>query len=80
MVSPDCTEAANGISKSKKTILNKTRADDVFFFRKSGILFDFLRKKGFGSVDSYLNDEDKFRVSETLKTFNQDDSEKENNC
>ena len=79
MVTPDSPEATNGISKSKKTILNKTRADDVFFFRKSGPLFDFLRKKGFGSVDSYLNDEDKFRVSETLKTFNQDDSEKENN-
>ena len=79
-MSPDCTEAANGISKSKKTILNKIRADDVFFFRKSGTLFDFLRKKGSGSVESYLNDEEKFRVSVTLKTFNQDDSEKENNC
>ena len=80
MVTPDSPEATNGISKSKKPILNKTRDDDVFSFRRSGTFFNFLRKKGCGSVESYLNDEEKFRVSVTLKTFNQDDSEKENNC
>ena len=77
MVTPDSPEAANGISKSKKTILNKTRADDVFSFRRSGTFFSFLRKEGFGSVESYLNDKDKFRVGITLK-INHGDSEEEN--
>ena len=76
MVSPDSPEAANGISKSRKTILNKTRADDVFIFRRSGTLFDFLRKEGCGSVESYLKD--KFRVDVTLK-IHRDDFEEENN-
>ena len=75
MVSPDSPEAANGISKSRKTILNKTRADDVFIFRRSGTLFDFLRKEGCGSVESYLKD--KFRVGVNLK-IHRDDSEEEN--
>ena len=77
MVSPDSTEATNGISKSKKTILIKTEAEDVFFFKRSGRLFDFLRKNGSGSVESYLNDEDKFRAAVTLKTINHENSEKE---
>ena len=76
MVSPDSPEATNGISKSRKTILNKTRADDVFIFRRSGTLFDFLRKEGCGSVESYLKD--KFRVDVTLK-IHRDDFEEENN-
>ena len=75
MVSPDSTEATNGISKSKKTILIKTEAEDVFFFKRSGQ--DFLRKNGSGSVESYLNDEDKFRAAVTLKTINHENSEKE---
>ena len=74
MVSPDSPEAAKGINKSKKTILNKTRAEDVF--RKSGTLFDLLRKEGCGSVEKYL--QDKFRVGESIK-FQADESEEENN-
>ena len=78
MVTPDSPEATSGISKSKKTILNKTRADDVFFFRRSGTFFNFLRKEGCGSVESYLTDKDKFRAGVTLAT-NQGDSQEENN-
>ena len=77
MVTPDSPEANNGISKSKKTILNKTRADDVFFFRKSGTFFNFLRKEGCGSVERYLTDKDKFRVGVSL-AINQGDLEEEN--
>lgn len=73
MVTPDSPEATNGISKSKKTILNKTRDDDVFSFRRSGTFFNFLRTEGCGSVESYLNDKDKLRADLTLQ-FNHGDS------
>ena len=78
MVTPDSPEATNGISKSKKTILTKTSANDVFSFRRSGTFFNFLRKEGCGSVERYLNDKDKFRVGVTLQ-INHGDSEEENN-
>ena len=76
MVTPDSPEATNGISKSKKTILNKTRDDDVFSFRRSGTFFNFLRTEGCDSVESYLNDKDKLRADLTLQ-FNHGDSAEE---
>ena len=68
MVAPDSAVAVNGISKSKKIILNKTRPEDVFFFYRSKYLFDYLRERGYGSVDAFLNEENKFRVTAALKT------------
>ena len=67
MVSPDSVVAATGISKSKKTILNKTRQKEVFFFSGSKHVLDFLRKEGEGSVDSFLNDENKFKFCVAMK-------------
>ena len=66
-LAPDSSIAKNGILKCKKTIINKISDEDVFFFSGSKYFFDHLRKEGIGSVDSYLNGEDKsFRATTTL--------------
>ena len=77
MVSPDSVVAATGISKSKKTILNKTRQKEVFLFSGSKHVLDFLRKEGEGSVDSFLNDENKLKSALALKLNYLEDKETE---
>ena len=57
----------NGMSKCSKTIVNKIKDQDIFFFSGSKYFFDHLRNEGDGSVDSYLNGKEKsFQAKATL--------------
>ena len=76
-MAPDSVVAANGINKSKKTILNKVLSEDVFVFSRSQLLFDFLRKEGGAAVDRFLNEENKFRSAVALKVYDRGDDRKE---
>ena len=76
-VSPDSVVAATGISKSKKTILNKTRQKEGFLFSGSKHVLDFLRKEGEGSVDSFLNDENMFKFFVAMKLNHLEGDKKE---
>ena len=61
-VAPDSAVAANGVSKSTKTILNKISNPDIFFFMHSKTFFDFLRKDGAEAVDKFMKNEIKFKL------------------
>ena len=61
-VAPDSAVAANGVSKSTKTILNKISNPDIFFFMHSKTFFDFLRKDGAEAVDKFMKNEMKFKL------------------
>ena len=61
-VAPDSSVAANGVSKSTKTILNKISNPDIFFFMHSKTFFDFLRKEGAEAVDKFMKNEVKFKL------------------
>ena len=61
-VAPDSAVAANGVSKSTKTILNKISNPDIFFFVHSKTFFDFLRKDGSEAVNKFMKNEIKFKL------------------
>ena len=61
-VAPDSSEAATGVSKSTKTILNKISNPDIFFFMHSKTFFDFLRKDGSDAVTKFMRNEIKFKL------------------
>ena len=61
-VAPDSSVAANGVSKSTKTILNKISNPDIFFFMHSKTFFDFLRKDGSDAVNKFMKNEIKFKL------------------
>ena len=61
-VAPDSSVAANGVSKSTKTILNKISNPDIFFFIHSKTFFDFLRKDGADAVNKFMKNEIKFKL------------------
>ena len=61
-VAPDSSVAANGVSKSTKTILNKISNPDIFFFMHSKTFFDFLRKDGADAVNKFMRNEIKFKL------------------
>ena len=61
-VAPDSAVAANGVSKSTKTILNKISNPDIFFFVHSKTFLDFLRKDGAEAVNKFMKNEIKFKL------------------
>ena len=66
-LAPDSNIVENGILKCSKTIGNKIKDQDVFFFSGSKYFFDYLRSEGNSAVDSYLNGAGKsFRATTTL--------------
>ena len=54
-LSPDSSLVKNGISKCRKTIINKIYNENVFSFPGSANFFDFLREEGEEATDSYIN-------------------------
>ena len=70
-VAPDSAVAANGVSKSTKTILNKLAPNDVFFFFHSKNFIDFLRREGPEALEKFMSDERriKIKLGAACKTF-----------
>ena len=68
---PDSAVAANGVSKSTKTILNKLAPNDVFFFFHSKNFIDFLRREGPEALEKFMSDERriKIKLGAACKTF-----------
>ena len=70
-MAPDSAVAANGVSKSTKTILNKLAPNDVFFFFHSKNFIDFLRREGPEALEKFMSDERriKIKLGAACKTF-----------
>ena len=64
-LAPDSERIEAGISKCKKTILNKVGDGDVFFFPGSKRFIDHLRKGGNSIVENFINKEN---AAKTWKT------------